>query len=81
MSDADTGTEALRATLTERIRKGQAATIARDLDIGAAALDSFSRGEGSLPPRVLDALAKHLFHRTKPGQAATLKPGRSSTVD
>jgi hypothetical protein len=33
MSDADTGTEALRAVLTARIRKGHAAAIARDLDI------------------------------------------------
>ena len=52
----------MRAALAARIRKGHVAGIAHDLNIGAAALDSFSRGEGSLPPRVLDALARHLFH-------------------
>jgi hypothetical protein len=51
----------LRETLFARAFKGHLSYLARDLGVGVAALDSFSRGEGKLPPEILQALAKEFF--------------------
>jgi hypothetical protein len=56
-----TGSEIIRQTLYARAFKGHLSYLARDLGVGVAALDSFSRGEGKLPPEILQALAKEFF--------------------
>jgi hypothetical protein len=55
------GSDVLRAATRARNKGAAFALLARDLDIGIAALDAFARGEGTLPDAIMSALAKHIF--------------------
>jgi hypothetical protein len=53
--------EVIRAAVRVRRHKGHLASLARDHNVGLEKLESFAVGQTSLPPDVLDALAKALF--------------------
>jgi hypothetical protein len=56
-----TGTEALRERIRVHFKKYNGANLARDLNIGQAALDAFAHTNGKLPDAVLDGIAKRFF--------------------
>jgi hypothetical protein len=56
-----TGTDVLREALRIRTKKGHTGSLARDLNIGIAALDEFAHGKGKLPDAIMSALAQHIF--------------------
>ena len=48
-------------------------TLARDVGCGTAALDNFGRGEGTLSPEILAALARELFDAEYDAESDLLK--------
>jgi hypothetical protein len=57
-----TGTDKLREAARAKFMKGpKAALLARDLQIGVSALDEFAHGQGTLPPKIMTALARDFF--------------------
>ena len=52
--------------------------LARDTGLGTAALDSFGRGEGSMPPETLNVLARELLDAEYDAAADLLRPRRKT---
>ena len=74
MTEIKTGTDAIRTAVANRARKGHLTPLARDAGVGTAALDSFGRGEGKLPPETLKALARELLDAVFDAEADRLRP-------